>query len=108
MVTPPLLEPPPAAEPLPSLREVMPLEQAERAGTEAAARRPPRRVRRFIEGSLGSAVAEEEALEAAQQQVEEYGDHGDQHRAAEHLHEVALGEAVEDVPAEAPEGDVRG
>jgi len=49
MVMPPLLEPPPEpAEPWPS-REVMPPEQAARAGTEAAAKRPPRSVRRFIE-----------------------------------------------------------
>ncbi|MDQ0746418.1 hypothetical protein QF034_000649 [Streptomyces africanus] len=65
-------------------------------------------MRRFIEGSLGSAVSEEEALEGAQQQIEYDGHGGDQHRPAEHLHEVALGQAVEDVTAEAAEGDVRG
>src|SRR5882757_5568809 len=107
MVTPFLLEAlPPPAEPPPS-SEVTPLAQEDRTGTATAVpARAPRRVRRFISEfpvSLGGAVAEEEALEGREAQVEHDGYDGD-----EHLHEVALGESVEDEAAEAAEGDVGG
>lgn len=51
---------------------------------------------------LGGAVPEEDALECGECEVEDDGDDRHEHGAAEYLHEVALGEAVEDVPAEPP------
>ncbi len=94
--------------------------------------RAPRRVRRFISSSFrfgapkgargtarpattapqmkdgnppeGSrrAVSEKESLEGGQAQVQHDGDDSHKHRPAQHLHEIPLGEPVEDVPAQPP------
>lgn len=98
----------------------MPLLQAASAGTAAAASSPPSRVRRFmgcpyavVRGGRGVAPRpagrrEEDAVQGGERQVEYDGDDRDEDGTTEHLDEIALGEAVEDVPAEAAEADVRG